>query len=413
MLRKAALAAAAALLPALAPLAATQDDVQKVAEGGAEFALDLWGRLKGTPGNLFVSPYSVAAALAMTHAGARGNTAAEMAKVLRLPFEGDRLHAAMGALQGRMNSCEADVWDEHQGRTARRKVFDLSVANSLWGQRGAPFRREFLDLTTKHYEAGFIETEFAADPEKARQAINAWVEKKTQDRIRELLRKGDVHAATLLVLVNAIYFKSSWETQFEKEWTRDGPFRTAAGAEVTIPFMHLTEEFRLREEAEFQALVLPYKGGLLSMLILLPRKADGLPALEASLNTAKLRSCLAALGATRVRVSLPRFKIESRMTLKATLTAMGMKDAFDASAADFAGIGPVKPFFISEVVHQTFVNVDETGTEAAAATAVVADGGAPPSRDPVVFTADRPFLFLIREHATGAILFMGRVENPK
>ena len=372
-------------------------DEKALVTGDNAFALDLYGKLKEEGGNLFFSPFSISTALGMTYAGARGNTEAQMAKVLHFDLPQEKLHPAFKSLL--------------DGLRARQKVggYELSVANALWGQQGDSWLKAFLDVTRGNYGAGLQEVDFAGDTEAARQAINDWVEKETREKIKDLLLKGDVGRETALVLTNAIYFKGEWASQFRKYWTRPGPFTLSDGSKVEVPMMHQSGEFPYMETEDLQVLELPYVKGHLSMIVLLPRKVDGLGALEASLTADKLEGWLGELHKEEVSVILPKFQMTSRFELSEVLKALGMTDAFSLPPADFSGMGGSKDLDISKVIHKAFVDVNEEGTEAAAATHVVLAREGPPVR-PV--RADHPFLFLIRDNASGSILFMGRVTDP-
>jgi serpin B len=384
-----------------APAAGPGPDAEAaLVAGNTAFACELYAQLRAQEGNLFLSPYSISSALAMTCAGARGNTAAEMKKALRLTVEDERLHAGLGALTRRLN-------DGGKGGQ-----YQLAVANALWGQKDYKFLDSFLALNEKHYGAGLSLLDFKGATEGARGTINAWVEKQTKERIKDLLRPGVLTADTRLVLTNAIYFKGDWAEQFAKDATRDEPFHPAAGKTVAVPMMHRTAGFGYLEGEGFQALSLPYKGDALSMVVFLPGKAGSLTDFERSLTAENLARWLPQLGRREVEVSLPKFKVTAEFSLARTLEAMGMKDAFAAGAADFSGMDGTKELFIGAVVHKAFVAVDEKGTEAAAATGVVMALAAAPEPPPA-FKADRPFVFAIRDNASGSILFLGRVADPK
>ncbi len=366
--------------------------------GNNTFALSLYGELREQEGNLFFSPFSISAALAMTYGGARGNTAAQMEQVLHFEVTTERLHQAFSQLTEQLNA---------QGK---KGGYQLSVANALWGQQGVGFLKKFLDLTEKHYGAGLRQVDFAAATEAARKTINAWVEKETQGKIKDLIQPGVLNALTRLVLTNAIYFKGTWAEQFDKKATRDAPFTLATRQQVKVPMMHKTENFGYTEAEDFQALELAYAGDDLSMVIFLPREVDGLAALEKKLSLENLESWLGGLRRQTVQVSVPRFTMTSEFGLQDVLKSLGMTDAF-SGAADFSGMTGRRDLFISAVIHKAFVDVNEEGTEAAAATAVVMMTSAAP-RPPVVFRADHPFIFLIRDNASGSILFIGRLVNP-
>ncbi|HUX17151.1 MAG TPA: serpin family protein [Phycisphaerae bacterium] len=380
------------------PPVASTEDVQAVAGGCNRFAFDLYAQLRGAEGNLFLSPYSISTALAMTYGGARGQTADQMAKVLCLPAGVEAVHAAYGALQNDFNVA------------GEGGEFDLFVANRLWGQKGYAFLKEFLTLVEKNYGAGIKQVDFAGATEEARKTINAWVEKQTQDKIQELLPPGVLDAQVRLVLTNAIYFKGRWAEEFHKRLTRDEDFFLTPEKKAAVPMMHQTADFGYFEGDGLQALELPYRGDRLAMVVLLPKAKDGLAALEASLSADKVAEWVGKLHRREVQVALPRFKTTAEFSLKDTLVAMGMAAAFGGDA-DFSGMTGAKDLFISAVVHKAFVDVNEEGTEAAAATAVVMGRAAMPEPAPV-FCADHPFLFLIRDTKTGAILFFGRILDP-
>lgn len=383
------------------PMVEDTDDTRAAVGGNNQFALDLYRQLSARGGNLFLSPFSISTALAMTYGGAEGKTAEEMGSVLRFPFGRERLHPAFAALMKEV-------------RTGESQDYQLNVANGLWAQRGYAFKEEFKTVVRTNYGAELRELDFAAAAEEARQLINAWVEKQTQGKIVDVIGPHDVTPLTRLVLANAIYFRGRWADPFREQATEDAPFRVTPKQEVTVPMMRRQKEFQYLETGSFQALRLVYKGGNLSMIVFLPRKVDGLPEFEKSLTTDKLARWLTQLDWREVKVFLPRFRMTSAFTLNEVLSAMGMQQAFDAEAADFSGMTGGKDLFISLVIHKAFVDVDEKGTEAAAATALLAPPTAafrPPP--PAVFRADHPFLFLIHDQRSGSILFMGRVTNPK
>lgn len=372
------------------------DQVRTVVRGNNAFAFDLYAKLKGADGNLFFSPISISTALAMTYGGARGQTEGQMAEVLHFDLPQERLHPAFEDL--------ARVWSGDEGERA----YQLDVANALWVQQGLTLLDTFVGLTRTHYGAGLREVHFAGATEQARQTINTWVEEQTQGKITELLKPGVLEPATVLVLTNAIYFKGTWQSQFDPDRTADAPFTIAPGREVQVPMMQHKGQFGMGHADGVQLLELPYVGGDLSMVILLPIEPDGLPRLEQSLTADNLARWLGTLAEREVRVFLPRFKMTCEFELAKTLRTMGMTDAFCARA-DFSGITGDRNLFISAVVHKAFVGVDEQGTEAAAATgvAMMRTSMAP------VFRADHPFVFVIRHRSTGSILFVGRLMNPQ
>ncbi len=376
-------------------------DVKVVADSNNRFALDLYGKLKKGDENLFYSPYSISTALAMTYAGARGATAEEMAKTLHFDLPPNRLHPAYAEMIRDLNEA------------GKKGDFQLSVANRLWGQKGESFLKEFLDLTERLYGAGLSQVNFAGDAEGARRTINDWVEKQTADRIKELILKDVLGRDTVLVLVNAIYMKADWLSPFRKQETRDEPFFATGDRELKVPMMHQTGSFGYAETDGLQVLELGYKGDRLSMVILLPRQKDGLADLEKRMNFGSMTRWLAQLEIRKARVSLPRFKATMGFNLKDKLQSLGMTTAFTAKA-DLSGMNGKKNLSISGVIHKAFVNVDEKGTEAAAATAVIVGRTAMPMPEQIPeFRADHPFVFLIRDRQTGAVLFLGRVMKPK
>jgi len=370
-----------------------------LASGNNAFALDLYAKLRTGEGNLFFSPYSISTALAMTYAGARGETERQMAGVLHFDLPQSELHPALGAMVNDLNA-------------RGKKGYQLVVANALWGQKGYRFLTEFLGLTRTHYGAGLNEVDFARAADAARKTINAWVEKQTRDKIRDLIKPGVLGSLTRLVLTNAIYFKGDWASQFKERSTRDEPFTMLDGKQVHVPIMNQTTEFRYMETDSFQALEMPYVGEELSIVVFLPRKTDGLPAFEQSLSADNLTTWLSRLRKRKVLVGFPRFKMTSSFELADVLKAMGMATAF-TGAADFSGMTGGKDLHISNVIHKAFVEVNEEGTEAAAATAVVMRLTAALPEPTPSFRADHPFLFLIRDNKTHSILFLGRVLNPK
>jgi serpin B len=373
-------------------------DTAEVVRGNSAFALELYGRLRGREGNLFLSPASISTALAMTYGGARGRTADAMASTLHFGLGPDRLHSALGALL-------RDLGDK-----ARRHGYTLNLADALWTQKGHPFVPEFLRLAHDRYGAELRELEFSRAAGDARRTINDWVARQTNDKIRDLIQEGMLDPDTRLVLTNAIYFKGDWAHPFPKDRTQDAPFHLSTRTQTTGPLMSQTNHFGYLEGKSFQAVELPYAGSDLAMVVLLPRQVDGLADTEKSLTRDTLQRCLDGLQEREVAVSLPRFRVTAEFSLKDTLAAMGMGVAFSGDA-DFSGMDGTRDLYLSAVVHKAYVDVNEKGTEAAAATGVVAKLTEAPVIP--VFRADHPFLFLIRDRRTGSVLFMGRLVNPR
>jgi serpin B len=360
----------------------------------AAFGWDLFARLRDKSGNLFFSPLSIETALAMTSAGARGATLVEMKKVLHLPAAGS---AGVGpALRGLQ-----------AGPGAK---YELAIANALWGQEGLPFRQEFLTETQKEYGATLHPVDFR-QPEQARQTINHWVEQQTKDKIKDLFGPGTLSADNRLVLTNAIYFKGAWSDPFNKQLTREEPFHLAGGKDVRAPLMRRHGRYRYFAGDGLQAVELPYAGGPIAMLVVLPAAADGLPAVEKDLTRDRVDGWVGQMRTRPGEVVLPRFKTTDEFDLGDTLQAMGMRLAFSRNA-DFGGMC-AEPLMISKVVHKAYVDTNEQGSEAAAATGVgMKLAAAPAPQEPFTFRADRPFLFVIRDTAAGTPLFVGRVANP-
>lgn len=371
-------------------------------KGNNAFALALYRQLAGKTGDVFVSPESISMALAMTYAGARGQTAEQMAKTLHFDLPPEQLNAEFGDILKGMNA------------TAANSAFQLSIANRLWGQQGYKFLDAFLKVTREQYGAELAQVDFLHQSEAARQTINAWVEKQTRDKIKDLIGEGAVGPDTRLVLTNAIYFKGDWQASFEKDATHKAPFHVSADKQADVMLMGHQASYRFSKGDDVKVLEMPYRGGRLSMVVLLPEKIDGLADLEKSLSIEKLNGWIAGAKDTLVNAALPKFKMTREFELSKTLSEMGMPLAFSAGSADFSGMNGKTDLFISAVIHKAFVAVDEKGTEAAAATAVTirALSIRVPAEKPEQFIADHPFIFLIRDTQSGSILFLGRYTGP-
>jgi serine protease inhibitor len=375
-------------------------DPAAVVKGNNRFAFELYQRLRHEEGNLFLSPYSISTALAMTSAGARGKTAEQMASVLHFPPQ-DELHSSLARLMHTINAGGA------------KKGYQLSTANALWGAKDCPFRPEFLKLAKQYYGADLTNLDFSGDPEGARRIINQWVEKETQDKIKDLIAQGVLQPDTRLVLTNAIYFKGNWDRPFQKERTREQVFRTPNGAKPKAPLMNQTEHYGYTETEELQALELSYTGKELALLVLLPKK-DDLAGLEQKLTADLVAGIVGKLRQQTVIATLPKFKTTAQFELAPTLAKMGMSLAFSRDA-DFSGMTQSQErVAISNVIHKAFVDVNEEGTEAAAATAVVVTRASAiaPAKPIPVLRADHPFVYLIRDVRNGSILFLGRLADP-
>lgn len=376
-------------------------DNQILVHGINAFAIDLYANLRSQEGNLFFSPLSISTALAMTYAGADEKTAVQMAEVLHFALEQEKLHSAFKTQMKDFTTKEDRI------------NYHIIIANALWIQQGYSLLNGFLNTIKMNYGESLFEVDYA-EPEKVRQRINGWVGEQTQQKITDLIGQGVLNALTRLVLTNAIYFKGNWQFQFRKTDTIKAPFKLASGDEVKVPMMYKIKTFGFTEGPDFQALELPYAGDDLSMVILLPQEERGLTNLENTLTMEKLASWLVDIHQQKVKVFLPRFTMNTQFHLNEVLKEMGMLDAFSDQKADFSGITGPPGLYISDIIHKAFVDVNEEGTEAAAATAVVMLPRAMEKPRPIpVFRADHPFLFFIRNVHTKSILFIGLVMNPK
>ena len=374
-----------------------------LADGNTAFALDLYQQLQMQEGNLFFSPYSISLALAMTYAGARGATQEQMAQVMHYLLPQEELHPAYNRLEQVLAS-RSDVEVPEGGEPLR-----INIANAIWGQTGYTFLQSFLDTLALNYGAGLRLVDYITDAEGAREDINAWVSDETEGKIEDLIPPGALNSLTRLVLANAIYFNASWLFPFEEQATQEGEFSLLDGTQVSVPMMYQGEMFAYLERDGFQAIELPYIGNQTSMVIFLPDEGQ-FETFEEGFSPDHLSEWLEEMSTRNVMLAMPRFEYTSEMNLSQTLQAMGMERAF--SDADFSGMDGTFELAISDVIHKAFVSVDEEGTEAAAATAVVMRATA--IMEPgVELTIDRPFVYLIRDRETGTILFIGRVLNPE
>jgi len=409
-------------------------EAKSIVEGNNKFAMALYAKLREQKGNLFFSPYSISTALALVYAGARGQTETQMADVLHFPIivspdksatggsstivpDRQQFASAFGKIVKDLNARGKKACPER----SRGGSYELTIANALWGQKGYEFLKEFLRLIEANYDGQLNEVDFVTAAEAARNTINSWVEKKTNDKIKNLIGPGVLDEMTRLVLTNAIYFKGNWQSQFKEDRTRPAPFTlldgdkpvSSAVERIEVPMMNQTAEFGYMETEDLQGLELPYVDEELSMIILLPKKIDGLSELEQTFTIENLSQWLGKLGLREVIVSIPKFKMTSQFSLASVLKSMGMTDAFTPDVANFSGMNGKTDLFISAVIHKAYVDVNEEGTEAAAATGVTMRlTSVGPSQIPV-FRADHPFLFLIRDNKTRSILFIGRMTNPK
>jgi serine protease inhibitor len=376
-----------------------EHDQSAVASGNNQFAIDLYRALRSRPGNVTISPASISNALALTYEGARGTTAEEMARTLHFPSDRAQMRQAFHDLLARING------------DGTSRPYQLNAANSLWGQSGDSFLPDYLRVASETYGADLKSVDFRGDAAPACQTINSWVDSKTNHLITQLLSPNDVNSNTSLVLVNTLYFKGTWQEPFLKAATSPADFHIAPGKTVSAPLMRQTHSHGYVETADEQVLELPYVGGDYAMLVVLPRSVDGLGRLEESLTPARIDTWVGNLAKRKVAVEIPKLKLTSKVELSKDLAGLGMPTAFTASA-DFSGIDGKRDLFISAVVHQAVVNVDEEGTEAAAATGVTMRSLAVKQEPIASFRADHPFLYLIRDIKTGNILFLGKVADP-
>ncbi|MBN1319689.1 MAG: serpin family protein [Thermoleophilia bacterium] len=403
-------------LTRLAP-AASDADVRAAASSLQAFGIDLYGILatEAGEGNLVFSPSSIVTALAMTHAGAAGATAEEMAATLHFTLEGDALHQAFNSLD---TALESRSWSKKDPEGKEWGVL-VKTANSLWGQNGITFEKLFLDTLASNYGAGMRLVDYMTAAEEARVAINRWVAGETNDKIPELIPQGTLDALTRLVLVNAVYLDATWQLQFDPDMTKDGQFTTLAGDVVTTPMMTQKEMLPYAAGDGWRAVELAYVGDELAMTLIVPDEgrfeeledllAAGLldeVAGEPSSGAAEARPL------TQVQLTMPKFEFRTQTGLSAALAALGIRSAFSPGEADFSGMTTEEPLFISDVIHEAYIAVDEEGTEAAAATAVVMRASGMPPSELVELTIDRPFMFALRDRETGAVLFLGRLTDP-
>jgi serine protease inhibitor len=383
-------------------------EIANVVADNNTFMFDLYAKLKIIEGNIFFSPYSIFSALAMTYGGARCNTEIQMSKVMHFEKKMNGFQNAFAELEERLNDVQ------------KKRTIKFDIANSLWMQKDYKFLPSFIESTEQNYKATISYVNYKTETEKARATINSWVEQKTNDRIKDLIPPNVLSPVTRLVLANAIYFKGTWEAKFDTAMTKDMPFWVSAKDSVVVRMMasrdrgpdYFKHKFGYKENSTLQCLEMPYLGREVSMVIVLPKARDGLEEIENKINVLWLDSLVLNLEQEKVHIHFPKFKISQECMLSRVLAAMGMADAF-GEKADFSGMTGTRELFISEVIHKAFVDVNEEGTEASAATATaIAYGGGFAVKKPIFFRADHPFLFFIRDNETGCILFIGRVVNP-
>ncbi len=373
----------------------SETELETLLKGNGEFALSLYNVLKEEKdGNFFYSPYCISLIMAMAYAGARGETEQQMADAMEFNLSQEELHEAFNCLALQLIQ-----------RVSGDANFKLNVVNDVWGQKDYPFLKGYLDVLAENYGAGLKVLDFINDPEGARRTINDYIYEQTNNLIQDLIPEGSISIWTRLVLTNAIYFKADWKNKFKKESTRDGGFKLADGSQVTVPMMYQKGSFKIVTTDGWKAIELPYEGDKIAMDIIVPEDLD---VFENSMNYETINQIIASLKDDVIALTMPKFKFSSDYDLNTALTTLGMPIAFDPLLADFSGITLAQQLYINRVIHKAVVIVDEEGTEAAAAGAVIVDTVSLPQ----YFTIDRPFIFLIRDLDTGTILFMGRLMNP-
>ena len=374
-------------------------DSREIIEANNRFAINLYSQYKSEEGNIFFSPFSISTAMAMVYEGAEGKTAKEIKSVFGFPKYDNSRRNQYSDLLSEINK--------------KDKEYALKTANALWAEQDFHFLDEYLTTVEKYYEGKTTNLDFRNEPDSSRLIINNWVEEKTNNKIKDLLPEGSIHSLTRLVLTNAIYFKAKWLIQFDADKTRDKNFRVNPDKSIKVPMMQRTDRksiFNYTQNEDLQILEMPYAGEDLSMLILLPLD-DDIEVLENSFTIEKLTEWKKSLRKRRVKIYIPKFKFETKYFMKNTLSNLGMPTAF-TNSADFSGMTGKKDLIIDQVIHQAFIEVNEEGTEAAAATGVamaLKTSLRPPTP---IFKADHPFIFIIQQNETGNILFMGRVSNP-
>jgi len=378
--------------------------VGDVVDANTRFGFDLFSRLadgkEASGENVFFSPLSISTAFALSYEGARGSTAGQIQSVLHFPVDNNTRRSEYSALIAGLNSASSG--------------YTISLANALWAEKTYPFLPEYTRVADEYYSAKVANLDFIRQPDASRATINRWVEEHTNNKIKNLLPAGSISGNTRLVITNAIYFKGKWETPFSKDATYDETFQVSPQKSVQVPMMHADTSYNYTETGDVQMLELPYyhkSGKQLSMLVVLPKETSSLAKAEQSLSGNGLRDLEQSLSSQEVRVTFPKFRMETEYLLNGDLQSMGMMDAFDDNA-DFSGMDGTRNLVITKVIHKAFIEVNEEGTEAAAATAIVNELRAIMPSEIPVFKADHPFMFFIIDRDTGDVLFMGRVSNP-
>ncbi len=382
-----------------------------------DFAFDLFRAIAGAEAeeNLILSPHSIAAAILMLYAGSEDETASQIEDALRFSARGRELLAAAGELQGRLTPHEGDRPDSEEPRetaSLEGDPFTLRIANGLWVDAAYPVQDTYRSRIRDVFRAALNDTDFAGNPDGSRQEINEWVEAQTEGKIADLLSPGSITPLTRLVLANAVYFLAGWQHPFPEHATEDGTFTTAAGVEREVPLMQLEARLPVSMEGDTIAVELPYAGSTTSFIALMPRDPSAWDGWQTGLDREGFERMLQSLGATQTSLTMPRFSSEASLSLPDILRGLGMRNAFDPNRADLSGISGNRDLYVTDIIHQSVIEVDEEGTEAAAATAVVIGVRSIVPTDPVQIRLDRPFVYVLYERETGSILFIGRVSDP-
>lgn len=373
--------------------------ILSVVEGNNFFSFDIFSKSEKKNENLLISPYSISSALAIMYAGARTKTEKQMSDVLYFSQDQKSMHSEFKILIDSLAK-------------VNKNGLDLKTANSLWIQKDYNLLKDYLDLVNKYYKTGVKKTDFKNQTEKSRLDINKWVEIQTKNKIKELLKPNILSQSTKLVIINAIYFNGTWDVKFDKKFTKNDIFLTEENIKKEVPFMNITGQYKYLENEYLQLLDMPYKGKNVSMIIILPKKNEGLTLMEEFMNWKQFEDVRKNMVYHKVKISLPKFNLTSELELKNTLSIMGMADAF-GKEADFSGITGNKDLMIDKVIHKTFISVNESGTEAAASTAILnSPGSGSTLQKQVEFKANHPFVFILKSNSTHCILFIGRVTNP-
>lgn len=385
----------------------SEEQIQALAQDNTAFALEFFNQIRGEDGNIIFSPFSLSLALSMTLAGAESTTERAMLDALQLSLPEADVHPAFNALLLSIEESQGKTDDEMEG-----DQFQLNIANSIWGQDGFNFEQAFLNILAQHYEAGIFAVNYLQNPEGARNAINDWVAEETEEKIEDLIPEGAIDSLTRLVLANAIYFYGSWMHPFDQNATAEAPFFTLDGTEISVDMMKLYgERFLYHQGDNYQALNLPYMSSDFVMTLLVP-DAGSYENFESSFTQQDLSDIFSEMTFEMVDLELPKFDFETELNANHALIALGMEEAFDPDQSDFSGIADVDDLHITDVLQKATITVDEEGTEAAAATAVIIGITSAPIDEPISLVIDRPFMFMIRHLRTNTILFMGRVLEP-